>query len=185
MEVTTRLLSFMCSHAWLGMESETTKCTSTPSANLSLEKCSVNASMKDHQLLLFPLSRSARLLLLRVQWSAAQRCLRAKTEWVACRYILAHLLHVTHTSCIRSTMLTGPMSPATNAPASLVDHWLRAILPHLLQVQHPVLTAPPSFNECCSCSDTSRSCSKTGSSINHCSHCREPSYKYSHTNRSI
>ena len=44
-EVTTPLLSFMCSHAWFGMESETTKCTSTPSANLSLEKCSVNASM--------------------------------------------------------------------------------------------------------------------------------------------
>ena len=32
MEVTTRLLSFMHSHAWLGMENETTKCTSTPSA---------------------------------------------------------------------------------------------------------------------------------------------------------
>ena len=37
MEVTTRLLSFMCSHAWFGMENETTKCTSTPSTNLSLE----------------------------------------------------------------------------------------------------------------------------------------------------
>ena len=46
-EVTTRLLSFMHSHAWFGMESETTKCTSTPSTNLSLslEKCSVNASI--------------------------------------------------------------------------------------------------------------------------------------------
>ena len=32
MEVTTRLLSFMHSHAWFGMENETTKCTSTPSA---------------------------------------------------------------------------------------------------------------------------------------------------------
>ena len=46
MEVTTRLLSFMHSHAWFGMENETTKCTSTPSANLSLEKCSVNDSMQ-------------------------------------------------------------------------------------------------------------------------------------------
>ena len=32
MEVTPRLLSFMHSHAWFGVESETTKCTSTLSA---------------------------------------------------------------------------------------------------------------------------------------------------------
>ena len=45
MEVTTRLLSFVRSHAWFGMENGTTKCTSTPSANLSLES-NVNASMQ-------------------------------------------------------------------------------------------------------------------------------------------
>ena len=38
MEVTTRLLCFMRSHACMvGMENETTKCTNTPSVNVSLE----------------------------------------------------------------------------------------------------------------------------------------------------
>ena len=49
MEVTTRLLSFMHSHAWFGMENRM-RPQSAPAhrqqSNLSLEKCSVNASMQ-------------------------------------------------------------------------------------------------------------------------------------------
>ena len=99
----------------------------------------------------------------------------------------AHTHTVTHTSCIRSTMLTGPTSRATNSPTC---KWPRsppvqAYLTTSAAGPAPCPHFPPTITECCGCSDTSRSCWKTGSSINDHSHCRESSYKYSHTNRSI